>query len=199
MLAHSFPQQPSSNVGPPSNPIKSQTIVPNNNNIATILQNQPQGGTGASGTGEGSTMQDSDVTDRCSQSIASATAQRQSRKRKSPPAGTPDITQTPPQQMQQHSLPPPHTLVHPPPLPHGYQYATADYTPGGMPPQPQPMDGQGGSPDSQGGNGQAGRPLSSSKRAEQNRKAQRAFRERRDQFVYSYACSIRWGVLHYRY
>lgn len=70
-------------------------------------------------------------------------------------------------------------IVHPmpggPPLPHGYHYA--DFTPGGMPPpnsQPSPdqQDGQ---------NSIAGRALSNSKRAEQNRKAQRAFRERRDQ------------------
>ncbi|PBK73831.1 hypothetical protein ARMSODRAFT_651319 [Armillaria solidipes] len=57
-----------------------------------------------------------------------------------------------------------------------YQYA--DYSPGGMPPPPpNPQADQSGSASS----GQ--RALSSSKRAEQNRKAQRAFRERRDQHV----------------
>ncbi|KAF4621161.1 hypothetical protein D9613_000615 [Agrocybe pediades] len=98
--------------------------------------------------------------------------------------------QQPPQQPQQlqHVLPPPHALMHsiPGPLPPGYPYAPADYTPGGLPPpglpiqpqqqQQQPQQSQSPPPSGQ-------RTLSSSKRAEQNRKAQRAFRERRDQHV----------------
>ncbi|OBZ70911.1 AP-1-like transcription factor YAP6 [Grifola frondosa] len=75
-------------------------------------------------------------------------------------------------------------------MPH-YQYPPTDYTPGGMPPPPPhpqgpppghpipPMQGEEQSP----GGSSAGRTLSQSKRAEQNRKAQRAFRERRDQHV----------------
>ncbi|KAH9948672.1 hypothetical protein B0H21DRAFT_655750, partial [Amylocystis lapponica] len=79
--------------------------------------------------------------------------------------------------------PPPH--LGGPPLPPGYQYPPGDYTPGGLPPPPPPPHPQAPmSPDqldAQGG--AAGRTLSQSKRAEQNRKAQRAFRERRDQHV----------------
>jgi len=58
---------------------------------------------------------------------------------------------------------------------------------GGPPPHPPPgeqpasqIEGQPGGPDDSKANG---RPLSQTKRAEQNRKAQRAFRERRDQHV----------------
>ncbi|EPT04501.1 hypothetical protein FOMPIDRAFT_14367, partial [Fomitopsis schrenkii] len=90
-------------------------------------------------------------------------------------------------------LPPPHALMHPmggPPP--GYPYPpppTGDYTPGGMPPPPHhlgppgppPLDGQQDQQD--GSQSTGGRTLSQSKRAEQNRKAQRAFRERRDQHV----------------
>ncbi|KAK0241891.1 hypothetical protein EDD85DRAFT_820801 [Armillaria nabsnona] len=108
---------------------------------------------------------------------------RNPRKRKSPSTTTPDsaqsqpVTQSQPQQLQ-HVLPPPHTIMHqlPPGAMPPYQYA--DYSPGGMPPPPpNPQADQSGSASS----GQ--RALSSSKRAEQNRKAQRAFRERRDQHV----------------
>lgn len=108
---------------------------------------------------------------------------RNPRKRKSPSTTTPDsaqsqpVTQPQPQQLQ-HVLPPPHTIMHqlPPGAMPPYQYA--DYSPGGMPPPPpNPQADQSGSASS----GQ--RALSSSKRAEQNRKAQRAFRERRDQYV----------------
>ncbi|KAK0504869.1 hypothetical protein EDD18DRAFT_1126767 [Armillaria luteobubalina] len=108
---------------------------------------------------------------------------RNPRKRKSPSTTTPDsaqsqpVTQPQPQQLQ-HVLPPPHTIMHqlPPGAMPPYQYA--DYSPGGMPPPPpNPQPEQSGSASS----GQ--RALSSSKRAEQNRKAQRAFRERRDQHV----------------
>lgn len=108
---------------------------------------------------------------------------RNPRKRKSPSTTTPDsaqsqpVTQPQPQQLQ-HVLPPPHTIMHqlPPGAMPPYQYA--DYSPGGMPPPPpNPQADQSGSASS----GQ--RALSSSKRAEQNRKAQRAFRERRDQHV----------------
>lgn len=79
--------------------------------------------------------------------------------------------------------------MHPMPgtIPPGYPYAPSDYTPGGMPQPPHPgvqiphpPPGQ-QPPQSQQA---ATRTLSNSKRAEQNRKAQRAFRERRDQLVY---------------
>ncbi|KAM5540251.1 hypothetical protein V8D89_006070 [Ganoderma adspersum] len=121
-----------------------------------------------------------------------------------PPPGPPNTgvmhPPPPPGTIQQHALPPPHTLMHPPPhmaghpIPHGYPYPPppGDFTPGGMPPphpggpppghpggpppQPQPDQGRSGASSS-------GRTLSQSKRAEQNRKAQRAFRERRDQHV----------------
>jgi hypothetical protein len=99
-----------------------------------------------------------------------------------------------------HALPPPHTLMQPhthPAAAHGHMAPpiyTYDYTPGGMAPQPMhPAAMAHGAPDAgragagAGGVDQAldtakgGRQLSGSKRAEQNRKAQRAFRERRDQ------------------
>ncbi|KAF8161025.1 hypothetical protein B0H34DRAFT_699120 [Crassisporium funariophilum] len=122
--------------------------------------------------------------------------QRTSKKRKSPANNItdqqpPPPPQQPPQQQQQlqHVLPPPHALMHPipGPLPPGYPYAPADYTPGGLPhPHPgvpmqqqQQHQHQSQSPPPSGSN----RALSSTKRAEQNRKAQRAFRERRDQHV----------------
>ncbi|KAH9485319.1 hypothetical protein JR316_0002227 [Psilocybe cubensis] len=121
---------------------------------------------------------------------------RQTKKRKSPPADSQPQPQPQPstQQQQQpqppqiHPLPPPHALMHPmaPPLPPGYSYAPADYTPGGMPPgipmpqqQQQQQQHQSQSPPPS----SSTRALSSTKRAEQNRKAQRAFRERRDQHV----------------
>ncbi|KAJ3847228.1 hypothetical protein EV368DRAFT_76783 [Lentinula lateritia] len=111
----------------------------------------------------------------------SVPAPRTSRKRKTPPASEQSLPPPPPH--LQHVLPPPHALMHP--LPPGFAYAhppPGDYTVGGMlppgqpPPQSQPGEAQ--SP-----NQAANRPLSNSKRAEQNRKAQRAFRERRDQHV----------------
>lgn len=120
---------------------------------------------------------------------------RSSRKRKSPPNANNEQTSqqqpAPPATTVQHVLPSAHTLVHPPqhmpthPLPPGYQFATTDFTPGGMPTpisnQPQ-SQGQAYDDQEQSPPGSAaGRALSSSKRAEQNRKAQRAFRERRDQ------------------
>lgn len=77
-----------------------------------------------------------------------------------------------------------HIPPHMQPMP-GYPFGPGgpmDYSPAGMPPPPHPMpptlpvdqpeldsDGQ-----------SKNRPLTQSKRAEQNRKAQRAFRERRD-------------------
>ncbi|KAJ3831110.1 hypothetical protein F5878DRAFT_636413 [Lentinula raphanica] len=104
-------------------------------------------------------------------------APRTSRKRKTPPAPEQQSLPSPPPHLQ-HVLPPPHALMHP--LPPGFTYAhPGDYTVAGLPPLPpsaQPSDGPAASQN-------AGRPLSSSKRAEQNRKAQRAFRERRDQHV----------------
>ncbi|OAX40368.1 hypothetical protein K503DRAFT_662118, partial [Rhizopogon vinicolor AM-OR11-026] len=83
--------------------------------------------------------------------------------------------------------PPPHGH-HPPPMP---IYFSGPGGPeyGAPPPHPSPgeppasqIEGQPGS-DSQGEQKVNGRPLSQTKRAEQNRKAQRAFRERRDQHV----------------
>ncbi|KAF7315379.1 Proteophosphoglycan ppg4 [Mycena indigotica] len=80
---------------------------------------------------------------------------------------------SPPRANRKRKTPPPNEgelphIVHPiqPTLPPGYQY-NADFTP--IEPDPPPAP--------------AGRVLSTSKRAEQNRKAQRAFRERRDQHV----------------
>jgi len=122
-------------------------------------------------------------------------AQRTSKKRKSPPNNSaeqsqqqPSQTQQQPPQQIQHVLPPPHALMHPLPgsIPPGFQYAPADYSPGGLPPNhahPHPgvplQQPQSQSPPPSASN----RALSSTKRAEQNRKAQRAFRERRDQHV----------------
>ncbi|KAF7298244.1 Proteophosphoglycan ppg4 [Mycena chlorophos] len=96
------------------------------------------------------------------QSPPSPPPTRSLRKRKSPPPDDPDD--------QQQQLP---HIVHPmqPALPPGYQY-NADFSPAG---QPDPVPAQPAAP--------GGRVLSTSKRAEQNRKAQRAFRERRDQHV----------------
>ncbi|CAL1706589.1 unnamed protein product [Somion occarium] len=124
---------------------------------------------------------------------------RTSRKRKSPPNVNPDPQQLQPQPPPGMHQPPPGMLppgmVHPPPphmggppLPHhAFSYIPTDYSPGGMPPPqqmpPGPPPGQqaDGQPSQAGGGGS--RALSQSKRAEQNRKAQRAFRERRDQHV----------------
>ena len=103
-------------------------------------------------------------------------------------------------------LPPPSTSQHPllpfespPPPPHALQFTPADYTHGGMP-LPQAMSSSPESPSANStpsrpdtpGIGPGGRPLIQSKRAKQNRKAQRAFRERRQQYVIpliSSACS----------
>jgi hypothetical protein len=104
----------------------------------------------------------------------------------------------------QHTLPPAHTLVPPPHMPGhvipppGYQYSPGEFPPAGLPPphslgHPPPTEAvQEQRPQSQPSNGAAttntsgaNRTLSQSKRAEQNRKAQRAFRERRDQCVLS--------------
>jgi hypothetical protein len=114
-------------------------------------------------------------------------ASRNPRKRKSPSSNNADPLPPPPpptSQPIQHVLPPPHALIHPIPGPiPGYSYPPADYTPGGLSPaQPPPPTSSSASqqtPASQASN--PGRTLSQSKRAEQNRKAQRAFRERRDQ------------------
>ncbi|KAJ6499367.1 hypothetical protein C8R45DRAFT_982199 [Mycena sanguinolenta] len=108
-------------------------------------------------------------------------APRVSRKRKSPPTN-PDPNPSP----MQHMI---HAIGSIPPgaIPLGYQQYTSEYNPPGLPPQNAP-----GSPEdpqqqtqSASANPSSGRALSSSKRAEQNRKAQRAFRERRDQHVKS--------------
>jgi len=115
---------------------------------------------------------------------------RQAKKRKSPPT----LDQQQQQQQPQPPPPPPqqqpHALMHPipGPLPPGYPYPPTDYTPGGMPPGSMPhptvpMQQQHQQQRSQSPPTTGQRPLSSTKRAEQNRKAQRAFRERRDQHV----------------
>lgn len=101
---------------------------------------------------------------------------RTSRKRKTPPTN-PDPNSL------QHMIHPigtlPGTL---PQVPQGYQYSS-DFSPAGLPPQNPPAVQDDSQQQSQSPppNSQSGRALSSSKRAEQNRKAQRAFRERRDQ------------------
>ena len=116
--------------------------------------------------------------------INAAPTTTRSRKRKSPTSSSPlDQQQQPPsQQPPQHMLPPPHALQMAP-LPPGF-YQPADYSTGNaMPSQQQPIDGQGQGQPQEGNSTPSGsaRTLSNSKRAEQNRKAQRAFRERRDQ------------------
>jgi len=124
---------------------------------------------------------------------------RATRKRKSPTAPSDHVQQPPPQPPQppqqqqqqqqiQHVLPPPHTLMHlASSIPPGFPYAApADYTPGGLPPGPLPIPQQHDQPQTS----STGRTLSNSKRAEQNRKAQRAFRERRDQSAF-FALSAR--------
>ncbi|KIO10171.1 hypothetical protein M404DRAFT_59882, partial [Pisolithus tinctorius Marx 270] len=136
------------------------------------------------------------------QSSSAPTATRNTRKRKTPPTPA-----NPPPPQQQHPpppppgmhlgqiLPPPHALMPPPgmghpPHPPIYQYAPPEYSQQ----HPHPPQGEqsqqsinGPSPDQSGEQspkaGPGGRQLSQSKRAEQNRKAQRAFRERRDQHV----------------
>ncbi|KAK7472624.1 hypothetical protein VKT23_000737 [Stygiomarasmius scandens] len=115
---------------------------------------------------------------------------RQGKKRKSPPSAEAQPPQPPPpgppQPQLQHVLPPPHALMHPMAPPYPFPPPPAgDYSTAGLPPQPVPPP-QPGDPQQQPGQpgtASGGRILSSSKRAEQNRKAQRAFRERRDQHV----------------
>ncbi|KAH0827840.1 hypothetical protein J3R83DRAFT_3466 [Lanmaoa asiatica] len=105
---------------------------------------------------------------------------RQSRKRKTPPSSAPAPPQPPQPQPQQqhpppppgihlgHMLPPPHALI-PPGMGHPPMYQVNPLSSHSMASSPDPESKSGG------------RQLSQSKRAEQNRKAQRAFRERRDQ------------------
>lgn len=122
--------------------------------------------------------------------------QRTSKKRKSPSSNSAEQSQQQPSQTQEqppqqihHVLPPPHALMHPLPgsIPPGFQYAPGDYTPGGLPPNhPHPHPGIPLQQQSQSPPPSSNRALSSTKRAEQNRKAQRAFRERRDQSVSIY-------------
>ena len=109
------------------------------------------------------------------QPSSQSSTSRPSRKRKSPPSST-------------SAPPPPHALIPPgmghPPM---YQYAPPDYAQ--APPLPpgepsQSLNGQDADPNHDGSKS-GGRQLSQSKRAEQNRKAQRAFRERRDQYALS--------------
>jgi hypothetical protein len=166
MLAASYPAQQASNVAQVNNQQQSQIHTTQKPDPNMLQQQQPA-----------QTMRLRD------DPPPITPAPRNSRKRKTPPTANSDQ----PQQSQQpatvsHALPPPHTMVLPPAhmqshsLPQ-YQY---DYSPGGMPAQTQAQMAdheQSQSPP----NTAAGRALSSSKRAEQNRKAQRAFRERRDQ------------------
>ncbi|EIW63423.1 uncharacterized protein TRAVEDRAFT_114200 [Trametes versicolor FP-101664 SS1] len=84
--------------------------------------------------------------------------------------------------------PPPHLAAHH--MAYPYPPPPGDFSPGGMPPPhpgPPPPGHLGAPPqpqtDEQLASGSGSRTLSQSKRAEQNRKAQRAFRERRDQHV----------------
>jgi len=117
-------------------------------------------------------------------------APRNSRKRKSP---SNNLDPPPPSASQQiqHVLPPPHALMHPIPGPlPGYSYPPADYTPGGLPPGQPPHPAPPSATQQVLSTTGSGRTLSQSKRAEQNRKAQRAFRERRDQCV----MSIVWWI-----
>ncbi|KAG9084139.1 hypothetical protein FRC06_004194 [Ceratobasidium sp. 370] len=99
-------------------------------------------------------------------------------------------------QVQQPPLQPPHPPMHDPnsrPPPPNVQY---DFQPDYAPPNPGPSDFhhppmyradvnpvQAPAPPMPAPQAHSGRPLNNSKRAEQNRKAQRAFRERRDQHV----------------
>ncbi|KAL4073941.1 hypothetical protein V8B97DRAFT_2003637 [Scleroderma yunnanense] len=146
------------------------------------------------------TSQPSAPTPPTATTTTTTTTTRNTRKRKSPPTAATAPPQ--PQLPQQHPppppgmhlgqmLPPPHALVppgmpHPPP--HIYQYAPPEYTQPPPPPpqsgdQQQSMNGPNDQSDPHSPKGGPGRQLSQSKRAEQNRKAQRAFRERRDQHV----------------
>lgn len=123
-----------------------------------------------------------------------APAATKSRKRKTPPTAGQEQQPPPPPPPGMHPPPPgvmpppPHAMMHPPhiappPMGHPFQYIPTDYTPGGLthPPPPPPPHPTGPLQDQSPPGSQSGRTLSQSKRAEQNRKAQRAFRERRDQ------------------
>ncbi|KAF9263427.1 hypothetical protein L218DRAFT_1077397 [Marasmius fiardii PR-910] len=138
------------------------------------------------------------------------TVTSRSRKRKTPP--DPSITQdnSATSQPGPQQISPQHVLnSHAPQLMHHHPYPPfpgppPDFNPNHSPGMPPPVVSQPGPPpaagdpqaqqqqqqqqqqaqqSSPGGTQSAGRALSNSKRAEQNRKAQRAFRERRDQHV----------------
>jgi len=176
--------QPSQNTSPPDQSASQQQQP---------QQQQPQ-----------QTQQGTIQTMRLRQDPPSVTqSQGRSRKRKSPPSADAlhPVPPPPPPAAMQHTLPPAHTLVPPPHLPGhvipppGYQYPPGDYPPGLPPPHtlappPATESAQDQRPQTQSSNGTTttttpgtSRTLSQSKRAEQNRKAQRAFRERRDQHV----------------
>ncbi|KAF7376089.1 hypothetical protein MSAN_00023700 [Mycena sanguinolenta] len=108
-------------------------------------------------------------------------APRTSRKRKSPPTN-PEPNPNPMQHMI-HAI----GAIPPGAIPQPYQQYTAEFNTPGLPPQNSPVAPEDPQQQTQTapGNPASGRALSSSKRAEQNRKAQRAFRERRDQHVKS--------------
>lgn len=141
------------------------------------------------------------------QEVPPAPVVRAPRKRKSPPDTSVDKSQQQgppppqpqPQQLAQvnHAVPPPGSY---PPHPHSipmaqYPYPPpGDYASAGMPPPHMIPPHPGAMPQSSmqqaqqqmqnpDGSMRPSRQLSTSKRAEQNRKAQRAFRERRDQSV----------------
>jgi hypothetical protein len=188
MLANSYPSQQNNNVAQVNNQQSAQNQ--NQSTETNVLPQQPQ-------LPPAPSIQTMRLRD---DPPPVTPPTRSSRKRKSPPNANndqkPQQQPAPPTTTVQHVLPPPHTLVHPSPhmqahpIPPGYHFAPTDYTPGGMsashPNQPPPPQGQVYEQDQEGGSppgSAAGRALSSSKRAEQNRKAQRAFRERRDQHV----------------
>lgn len=120
------------------------------------------------------------------QPVLTPTTSRSSRKRKSSPSNNNDPpqiqSQAPQIQVPRHLLQTPHTMMHSMqgPLP-AYPYAPADYSPAGLPPDHSQVSDDIQQPGSQSPQNNNSRALGSSKRAEQNRKAQRAFRERRDQ------------------
>ncbi|KAJ7647394.1 hypothetical protein FB45DRAFT_197967 [Roridomyces roridus] len=103
--------------------------------------------------------------------LPAATATRPSRKRKSPPSDPAPI----------HNI---HQIIANPmgPLPAGYSPFSSDFSPAGIPAQNPAEQEEQTTGDPQPA-AASGRTLSSSRRAEQNRKAQRAFRERRDQHM----------------
>jgi len=191
MLAQSTYHAQSSPNTPNAQP--SQNTSPSDQSAAQQSQSQQQPQQQQPQQSQQGTIQ----TMRLRQDAPSVTqSQSRPRKRKTPPSAEAlqPAPPPPPPATMQHTLPPAHTLVPPTHLsghvipPPGYQYPPGDYSTGLPPPHtlaPPPTDPDQDRPQSQSSNGTPGtsRTLSQSKRAEQNRKAQRAFRERRDQYV----------------